>query len=421
MLFVPLKRAFFVYLMKEKRLKKHHYIQLLLFVITFVTTTIAGAEWRYGTILLITDIPFSNFFLEGLQFSIPFLLTLTVHEFGHYFTARANNLNVSLPYYIPMYFFIAPSIGTMGAFIRIREIIHSRRVIFDVGLAGPLAGFVIAIGVLFYGFTNLPPESYVYDIHPEYYIWGENYEAVYQFKRDTIIYKENLTHLPDSILVRLPDEIRISSETFKLGTNLIFEFFKKYVATHPERIPNHYEVIHYPWLFAGFLALFFTALNLIPIGQLDGGHILFGLIGFRKHRVVSVTLFIGFIFYAGLGLVTVDSLTDESFMGLPSYISKPGLYLLYLYMVFYSLSNDPGKRLIAALSVFAAQYMTTLVLPGIEGNFAWLVIAFLIGRFLGIYHPPTAINEPLNWKRKILGWIALAIFVLSFSPQVFEV
>jgi hypothetical protein len=408
--------------MRETRFKRRHFIQLLLFVITFTATTIAGAEWRFGTVLLITDIPFAEFFREGLQFSIPFLLTLTVHEFGHYFTARYNNLKVSLPYYIPMYFFVTPSIGTMGAFIRIRETIQSRRVIFDVGLAGPLAGFVVAVGVLWYGFTNLPPESYVYDIHPEYYIWGDNYEAIYELERDTIIYKEDLTHLHDSILVRLPDEIRFSADnSFKLGTNLLFEFFKEYVATHPERVPNHYEVIHYPWLFAGFLALFFTALNLLPIGQLDGGHILFGLIGHRKHRIVSASLFIAFVFYTGLGLITLESLTDDPFMGLPSYISKPGLYLLYLYLVFYSLSRDPGQRLIAALSVFAGQYILTLIIPGIEGNFAWMVIAFLIGRFLGVYHPPVTINTPLDWKRKVLGWIALAIFVLSFSPQVFEV
>jgi hypothetical protein len=407
--------------MKDRRLKRHHYIQLLLFVITFIFTTIAGAEWRFGTLLVITDIPFGRFFLEGLQYSIPFLLTLTVHEFGHYFAARINNLKVSMPYYIPFYFFVLPSLGTMGAFIRIREAIQSRRVIFDVGLAGPLAGFVIALGVLFYGFTHLPPESYVYEIHPEYHIWGENYEVVYQFENDTIIYKDNLGHLPDSILVKLPDEIMFTSGTFKVGSNLIFEFFKKYVATHPERVPNHYEVIHYPWLFAGFLALFFTALNLIPIGQLDGGHILFGLIGYKKHRIISAVLFISFIFYTGLGLITVESLTDEPIMGLPAYIINPVLYLLYLYVVFYSLSRDPGQRLIAALSVFAGQYLLTMIFPGIEGNIAWLVIALLIGRFLGIYHPPVGNNTPLDWKRKLLGWVALAIFVLSFSPEVFEV
>ncbi len=401
--------------------KKHHYIQLLLFTVTFLVTTISGAEWRYGRSLFFNvDIPFITFFIEGLSYSIPFLLFLTVHEFGHYLTARFHQLKVSLPYYIPLYFFIMPSIGTMGAFIRIKQAIQSRKVIFDVGLAGPLAGFVVALVVLFYGFTNLPPETYVYEIHPEYHIWGDDYEEIYELKHDTVFYKNDLSYLPDSILSQLPDTIYFSSEGFRLGSNLIFDFFKKYVATHPERVPNHYEVIHYPWLFAGFLALFFTAINLIPIGQLDGGHILFGLIGYKKHRIVSAALFIAFVFYTGLGLITLNSFTDEPFLGFPSYFSKPVLYILYLYLVFYSLSTNPKERLIAALSVFTGQYMLTLLVPGIEGNIFWLVFAFLIGRFLGVYHPPVAINEPLDWKRKVLGWIALLVFILSFSPGVFE-
>lgn len=407
-------------MINKDQFNKRHLIQLLLFLVTFIATTISGGEWRFGQFLAYEHtVSFKEIFSEGLNFSIPFLLTLTVHEFGHYFTARRNRLDVSLPYYIPLYFYSLPSIGTMGAFIRIREQIKSRRVIFDVGLAGPLAGFVVAIGVLFYGFTNLPPESYVYDIHPDYHIWGENYEIVYSL--DTVVYKKDLGHLDPAILAKLPDEIAYYSDgIFKLGSNLIFEFFKKYVAD-PERIPNPYEVIHYPWLFAGFLALFFTAINLIPIGQLDGGHVLFGLIGYKKHRVVSAALFIAFVFYTGLGLVTFQDLNDEPFLGLPSYLSKSGLYLLYLYVVFYSLSSQPMKRLIAALSVFLAQLMLSLMIPGIVGNEVWLLFALLIGRFLGVYHPPVVENEPLDLKRKVLGWIALVVFVLSFSPQVFTV
>lgn len=407
-------------MINKDQFNKRHLIQLLLFLVTFIATTISGGEWRFGQFLAYEHtVSFKEIFSEGLNFSIPFLLTLTVHEFGHYFTARRNRLDVSLPYYIPLYFFSLPSIGTMGAFIRIREQIKSRRVIFDVGLAGPLAGFVVAIGVLFYGFTNLPPESYVYDIHPDYHIWGENYEIVYSL--DTVVYKKDLGHLDPAILAKLPDEIAYYSDgIFKLGSNLIFEFFKKYVAD-PERIPNPYEVIHYPWLFAGFLALFFTAINLIPIGQLDGGHVLFGLIGYKKHRVVSAALFITFVFYTGLGLVTFQDLNDEPFLGLPSYLSKSGLYLLYLYVVFYSLSSQPMKRLIAALSVFLAQLMLSLMIPGIVGNEVWLLFALLIGRFLGVYHPPVVENEPLDLKRKLLGWIALVVFILSFSPQVFTV
>jgi len=407
-------------MLNSSRIIKRRLIQLLLFIATFIAATISGGEWRFGQFLAYPrTVSFAEIFSEGLNFSIPFLLALTVHEFGHYFTARFNRLDVSLPYYIPLYFYVMPSIGTMGAFIRIREKIKSRRVIFDVGLAGPLAGFAVAIGVLYYGFANLPPASYVYEIHPDYHIWGENYEVVYSL--DTVIYKKDLGHLDPAILEKLPDEIHYRSEgIFKLGSNLIFEFFKKYVAD-PERVPNPYEIIHYPWLFAGFLALFFTAINLIPIGQLDGGHVLFGLIGYKNHKTVSSALFIGFVFYTGLGLVTFQDMNDELFLGLPAYLSKPGLYTLYLYMAFYSLSSQPMVRLIAALSVFLAQLLLALTIPGISGNEVWLLFALIIGRFLGIHHPPVVENKPLDWKRKVLGWIAVIVFVLSFSPKVFTV
>lgn len=397
--------------------------QLILFVITFITTTLAGAEWRYlETFLTGFRRPFMEFFLGGLGFSIPLLLTLTVHEFGHYFTAKRNNLEVSLPYYIPMYFFGIPgAIGTMGAFIRIREAIRSRKVIFDVGIAGPLAGFVIALGVLFYGFTHLPPPEHVYEAHPEYLIWGDDYaDIVYEL--DSVILKSDLTHLDPAVYNQLPDTMYFSSEAaIGLGNSLLFSFFENYVASNPEWVPNHYETIHYPWLFAGYLALFFTALNLLPIGQLDGGHILFGLIGEKQHKYVSGALFLAMVFYGGLGVITPQSFNEDTFLGLPAFIYKPGLYLLFLYYMFYTFSHSPRERLLVTLCVFVGQFLLATFVPDFHGNVFWLVFGFLIGRFLGVFHPPVLHNKPLDWKRKVLGWLALVIFVLSFSPQVFIV
>src|SRR5690606_12811327 len=116
--------------------------------------------------------------LKGLYFSGPFLGILTVHEFGHYIAAQLHRVKVTLPYYIPLWFgFIAmPSIGTGGACIRIKEFVTSRNKYFDIGIAGPLAGFVVALGVLFYGFTHLPPPEHIFTIHPEYEQFGENYD-----------------------------------------------------------------------------------------------------------------------------------------------------------------------------------------------------------------------------------------------------
>ncbi|KJH69333.1 peptidase M50, partial [Aliterella atlantica CENA595] len=149
-----------------------------LFLITLITTTMAGAEWMFGRLFIPLEGMKTlgwNEFLAGFQFSIPFLSILTVHEFGHYIVARANRVRVTLPFYIPIWLGIGQGIGTLGAFIRIQDYINSRRKYFDIGVAGPLAGFALALVVLWYGFTHLPPPEYIFTIHPEYQKWGLAY------------------------------------------------------------------------------------------------------------------------------------------------------------------------------------------------------------------------------------------------------
>jgi membrane-associated protease RseP (regulator of RpoE activity) len=377
------------------------WLHLLLFGLTVVCTTFAGAEWIYGKGLWMDNPTLRlewRHWVGGLHYSVPFLLILTVHEFGHYFTARYYRLKVSLPFYIPFWlgFLGVPSfsLGTMGAFIRIREAIQSRQVFFDVGLAGPLAGFVVAVAVLWYGFANLPPADYIFQFHPEYRQFGVKfYEKAYQ-------------NLPEGSLILL-------------GDNLLFWFFREVVAD-PARVPHPNEMIHYPYLMAGYLALFFTALNLVPIGQLDGGHILYGLIGAKRHRAVSAALFVGFIFYAGLGLFSPHPPAPGTLpegVGPNADLYSVPFYLLFLYLVFSRVVPSRTTVLLLALGVFAGQYLTSFLFPQAEGYQGWLLFGLLLGRFLGIYHPPTPDDQPLNRKRKWLGWLALLIFVLCFSPQ----
>jgi len=325
--------------------------------------------------------------LSGVYFSIPFLSILTIHEFGHYLTAKYYNVKVTLPYYIPLWLgfvFMPFTIGTMGAFIRIKEPIKSRKEYFDIGIAGPLAGFVAALVVLYIGFTNLPPADYVYQIHPEYLEYGPDYAD--QFYNDP--------------------------GTFYLGKNLTFLFFEKYVAPDASLIPNPYEIIHYPWLFAGFLALFFTAMNLLPIGQLDGGHVLFGLFGWKNHRKISLSMFIVFLYYAGLGLVTPNDPIDTLLYSVP-------VYLLFLFWTVARIRENIRTKLTIAVSIFTAQFLTAFIYPDVKGYLGWLVFAFVIGRVLGVYHPPAYYNEPLSFRRQLLGWIALIVFIISFSPRPF--
>ena len=365
---------------------KQKAIQLLLFILTLITTTLAGAEWQFGRYLGLEENPLTwEYFWRGMWFSVPFLGFLTVHEFGHYFMARRHRVRVTLPYYLPLWlgFLYAPTIGTLGAVIRIKDAISTRRKYFDIGIAGPLAGFVMALGILFYGFTHLPPPEYIYEIHPEYEQYGPDY-AQYVYNQP---------------------------EGMHLGTTLLFEFFKQYVAS-PEQVPNAYELFHYPWLLAGFLSLFFTALNLIPIGQLDGGHIVYGLVGYENHRKVSAVLFIAFITYAGLGLITPGMDSESMLWSVP-------LYVGFLYVAFSKLTSSPQTNLMIAVSVFSLQFLLVMLVPTVTGYPGWLLFGFLIGRVLGVYHPRAMYDQPLDTQRKVLGWLALVIFVLCFSPSPF--
>lgn len=367
--------------------QKTLFIQIGLFILTVITTTLAGAEWSRNSYIIL-GMSWDDF-VAGFEFSIPFLGILTVHEFGHYFTAKYHKIKVSLPYYIPMWlgFIGGPSIGTMGAFIRIREHIASRMKYFDVGVSGPVAGFIVAVAVLWYGFANLPEKEFIYEIHPEYLEYNSIDEAI---------------EATDGFAI-------------KLGGNLLFDFFKEYVAD-PDRLPHQNEIMHYPWLLAGYLALFFTALNLLPIGQLDGGHVLFGLVGPKKHAIISRVLFTIFLFYAGLGWLTTADLENTSLDSIGGFLISLAAYLFIIYWCAFSVFKENRDRLLYATVLLTVQFFVSSIFK-IEGYSGWLLFSLLIGRFIGVDHPPVVDNRPLSIGRQILGWIALIIFVLCFSPQ----
>lgn len=400
---------------------KQKLIFFSLLITTFITTTLAGMEWvtphhilfddcgNFGT----TNATWDDIFM-ALKFSIPFLLILTAHEFGHYFTAVYYKAKVTLPYYIPLWFFgFTQSIGTMGAFIRIKSPLLNTKQFFDVGVAGPLAGFVVAIGFIWYGFATLPEPEYIYNMHPDYETaFNEKQlskEDVYSYDYIKERYTTQVKQCdPDATI----DEYPPSFEMLALGDNLIFMFFKWAYRDDAAKIPNQFELFHYPFLFAGFLACFFTALNLIPIGQLDGGHVLYGLLGHRTFNKISPYVYKFFLFYAGLGLITPDMLQDDLMWYIP----------LYLYFLSFCLSRVyPAlkTRLIWALTIFVAQYGLCYLFPAIEGYAGWLLFGLIIGRFLGVTHPASMHEMPLDTNRKMIGWIAVAVFILCLSPQPF--
>lgn len=374
-----------------------------LFLATLITTTLAGTEWQTGKSLFTYDFSLNPEYgweevIVGLRYSIPFLLILSIHEFGHYFTARYHKIRTTLPYYIPLP--ILPlTIGTLGALIRIKDRVQSNVQHFDIGIAGPLAGFVAALAFLFYGFLTLPPPEHIFTIHPEYEAYGLNYADHVYTKEFMIeqVKKEGRT------FEEVPSVLDIY-----FGTNLLFEFFAHFVAD-PARVPNPRELMHYPVLMAAFLALFFTSLNLLPIGQLDGGHVLYGLFGAKGHRIIAHVVFVGLLFYSGLGYVDIQQVSDQLYL-IPLgilfyYLCLTGLRLPMLYTVIYAVALVAGVLLMAWL------------LPNVHGFSGWLFFGFIIGRFLGVQHPQTEIEVPLDQNRRILGWICLIIFILTFSPQ----
>ena len=362
---------------------KTYLLHFTLFVITLIFTTLSGIEWTMNKYLFRSAYTYDDLVI-GLSFSLSFLGILTVHEFGHYFTARLYKLKVTLPYYIPFYLFgQLPSLGTFGAVIRIKEIISSRKQFFDIGIAGPLAGFVIALGALYYGFTNLPSHEYIFQLHPEYRQYGMDYPKY--------VYTEGIV----------------------MGTNLLLEFFIGFIAD-PTQMVHPYELIHFPIVLAGYFGCYFTALNLIPLGQLDGGHILYGLLGYEKSKKISVILFILFMFFGGLGLFSFEQSTGTIlFSGLA--------YLIFLYFTMQKTWENKMTIWSIALSIFTVQLLLNSYIPGIRGFPVLLILGFILGRFLGVYHPKAIEDRPLSLGRKVLGWVALVVFVLCFSLEPIRV
>jgi membrane-associated protease RseP (regulator of RpoE activity) len=362
---------------------KEYLIHGFLLILTFITTTLAGGEWVYSKSVMADGDSFLTweYFIKSMAFSIPFVGILLIHELGHFFTSIYHKVKCTLPFFIPAWlgFIGAPSIGTFGAIIRMKGFINSRKKFFDIGVAGPLAGFVIAFGVLVYGFTTLPPADFIYSVHPEYA--DPDFEGYGEDALD-----------------------------FELGGNFLFWAMGEVLAD-PERMPSMSEMIHYPFLFAGYLALFFTALNLLPIGQLDGGHVVFGLFP-KHHKQISIAVFTLFLGYAGVGMISPAMPVEELIIRLP-------LYIGFLYICYSRTDFTTQNKATIALSLAALQYALAFLKPEWEGYQGWLFFAFLLGRVMGLKHPEVSGLRSLDTKRKIIGWIAILIFAMCFSPRPF--
>jgi len=215
---------------------------LVLFLLTVVSTTLAGADhfasFRADFGARPLDLSTAAVILNGLWYGASILAILGAHEFGHYFACRYYGVDASLPYFLPA---PLPLTGTLGAFIRIRQIIPGKRELFDIGIAGPIAGFLVAIPVLLIGMSL-------------------------------------------SRVSELPSDTRGFVE---LGEPLLFKAVAWLFWGTP---PEGYSINLHPMAFAAWFGLLATALNLFPIGQLDGGHISYAVLGRRSTAVTLATL-----------------------------------------------------------------------------------------------------------------------------------
>jgi membrane-associated protease RseP (regulator of RpoE activity) len=196
------------------------WVHVLLFLLTVLTTTTIGAMMEGKD-------PFGSIrgFASGFPFSFTILAILGIHEFAHYIAGKRWGISVTLPYFIPAPF---PPIGTFGAVIRLKSSIPNRKALVDVGVAGPIAGFVVAVAACIVGLT--------------------------------------LSHV-----AALPEK---GPDSLILGDSLLFKFLS-YAVIGP--LPLNQDIMLHPIAFAGWIGLFVTGLNLMPFGQLDGGHVLFAL------------------------------------------------------------------------------------------------------------------------------------------------
>ena len=277
-------------------------LPLLLFALTVFTTLWAGAYQAYngtirGPVTFLREHP--EMLPKGIPFAGTLLFILLTHEFGHFLLSKIHRVPASLPLFIP-----GPPhfIGTFGAIIRMRGPILNRRALFDIGVAGPLAGFAVAVLALIVGLY--------------------------------------LSTVVD----------RTSTFGLQLGEPLLLKFMA-WMIIGP--LPVQADVLLHPIAFAAWFGLFVTSLNLIPIGQLDGGHVAYALWGNRQRTMAFAVI-------------------------------------------------------------------PMLILLGFVGWPGWFIWAFMAGVW-GLAHPPVVDpHVPLGRGRILVGWIAFAVFVLTFAPVPFS-
>lgn len=259
------------------------WVNVILFVITIFSVMLAGTflagetpegpgSADFGSQILF----WLRFIFSGWPFALAMLGILVAHEFGHYLVSRYHKTPATLPYFIP--FPLSP-LGTMGAAILMKGVPKNKRILFDIGVAGPLAGMLIAIPVLFLGLSM----STLSTIEPSPNSFIEGNSLMYLFAKYAVFGK----FLP---------------EPASFGAMSPFLYWLRYFFTGQPSPIGGTDVFIHPVAFAGWAGLLVTALNLVPAGTLDGGHVVYSLFGDKARKafpyLIAIMAVMGF-FWSG--------------------------------------------------------------------------------------------------------------------------
>jgi membrane-associated protease RseP (regulator of RpoE activity) len=316
------------------------YINIILFILTVFSVMLMGVDIPPEALSANGTASISYLFLHilsGWPFALSMMGILFAHEMGHYIMCRYYKVPATLPYFLPAP--LLSPLGTLGAFIMMRGIPKNKRVLFDVGIAGPLAGLVIAIPVLFIGLSlsRLGPI-------------GPASDGMHGFLEGNSIGYLLAKYLTFGKL--LPEPVSMN------GLPPFIYWLQYFLTGHP--IPfNGMDVMLHNVALAGWAGLLVTALNLVPVGTLDGGHVAYGLFGEKARRIFPIA---------------IGTLIALSFL--------PVLLTL-------------------SLGAF---------------NFSWLLWVFILFWLGNVRTQPLDDITPLDGKRRALGFIMLLIFVLLFTP-----
>jgi len=316
------------------------YINIILFIVTAFSVMLTGVDVPpdvipAGGILSLADR--FHYILTGWPFALSMMGILFAHEMGHYVMCRYYKIPATLPFFLPAP--LLSPLGTLGAFIMMRGIPKNKRLLFDVGVAGPIAGLVIAVPVLFIG-LSLSHLGTVGPAAPGTSGFLEVNSLFYLFSKYMVFGK------------LLPQPVSMN------GLPPFIYWLQYYLTSHP--IPfNGMDVMLHNVAFAGWAGLLVTALNLVPVGTLDGGHVAYGLFGEKARRIFPVA---------------IGTLIALSFL--------PVVFTL-------------------SLSAF---------------NFSWLLWIFILFWLGNVRTQPLDDITALDRKRRALGFLMLLVFLLVFAP-----